>query len=200
MKMSEDQLWKIVDTIPALVWSARPDGSAEFFNRRWLDYAGLSAEQAQDWAWTAAVHPDDLKRHLDCWRSILLSGQPGDIEARLRRSDGEYRWFLFRASPLRNESGKIVKWYGTNTDIEDRKRADEDIRSSEQNFRLIVDSIPGLVNTMSPSGEFEFANQRWLDYYGKTLEEMKGWETSDVIHPYDLPRATTAWKRSVETG
>src|SRR3984893_15912464 len=150
--MSEGELRKIVDAIPALVWSARPNGSAEFFNRRWLDYTGLSAEQAREWAWTAAVHPDDLSRLIDYWRSILSTGQTGEIEGRLRRFDGQYRWFLFRASPLRDESGKIVKWYGTNTDIEDRKRADEDLRSSEQNFRLIVDSIPGLVNTMSPSG------------------------------------------------
>jgi PAS domain S-box-containing protein len=80
------------------------------------------------------------------------------------------------------------------------QHAEEDLRASEQSFRLTIASIPGLVNTMSPSGELEFANQRWLDYYGKTLEEMKGWETSDVIHPDDLPRAATAWKRSVETG
>ena len=131
MKMSEDQLWKIVDTIPALVWSARPDGSVEFFNRQWLDYAGLSAEQARDWAWTAAVHPDDLNILVDYWRSILLSGQPGEIEARLRRFDGQYRWFLFRASPLRDASEKIVKWYGTNTDIEDRKQAEEELRRTE---------------------------------------------------------------------
>src|SRR5207302_1610870 len=129
--MSEDALWKILDTIPALLWSTRPDGSAEFFNRHWLDYAGLSAEQAQDWAWTAAVHPDDLNRLVDCWRSILLSGQPGEIEARLRRFDGQYRWSLFRAAPLRDESGKIVKWYGTNTDVEDRKQAEERLRRSE---------------------------------------------------------------------
>src|SRR5580700_4216221 len=129
--MSEGQLWEMVDTIPALVWSARTDGSAEFFNRRWLDYSGLSAEQAQDWGWTAAVHPDDLNRLVEYWHSILRSGQPGEIEARLRRFDGQYRWFLFRASPLRDEPGKIVKWYGTNVDIEDRKRADEELRRSE---------------------------------------------------------------------
>lgn len=127
MTTSEDQLRVIIDTIPALAWSARPDGSAEFFNRRWLDYAGLSAEQAQDWAWTVAIHPDDLNRLKDSWRSILESGEPGEIEARLRRFDGVYRWFLFRASPMRDESGKIVKWYGTNTDIEDRKRAEEQV-------------------------------------------------------------------------
>jgi PAS domain S-box-containing protein len=131
VKISEDELSKIVDTIPALVWSAHPDGSTEFFNRRWLDYAGLSAGEVQGWGWKAVVHPDDLNRLVDFWRSILSSGQPGEIEGRLRCFDGQYRWFLFRASPLRDELGKIVKWYGTNLDIEDRKQVEEKLRRSE---------------------------------------------------------------------
>ena len=131
----------VVDTIPALAWSARPDGSAEFFNRRWLEYAGLCEEQAVDWGWTVAIHPDDLSRLVDYWQSVLASGEPGEIEARLRRFDGEYRWFLFRASPLRDESGKIVNWYGTNTDIDDRKEAEDAVRASEQSFRTMLDAL-----------------------------------------------------------
>ena len=103
IKNSENRLRTIIDTIPTLAWSARPDGSAEFFNRRWLDYCGLSAEEASGWGWTSAVHPDDLNRLTDYWRSILASGESGEIEARLRRFDGVHRWFLFRASPLRDE-------------------------------------------------------------------------------------------------
>src|SRR6266853_450353 len=100
IKNSENRLRTIIDTIPALAWSARPDGSAEFFNRRWLDYAGLSGEEASDWGWTVALHPEDRVRLIDYWRHLLASGEPGEIEARLRRFDGEFRWFLFRASPL----------------------------------------------------------------------------------------------------
>ena len=114
----------VLDTIPALAWSARADGSADFFNQRWLDYTGLSAEQARDWGWTGAVHPDDLNALVDYWRSVLASGEPGEIEGRLRRFDGAYRWFLFRATPLFDNDGRVVKWFGTNTDIEDRKRAE----------------------------------------------------------------------------
>src|SRR5205085_1985761 len=88
--------------VPALVWSARLDGSAEFFNKRWLHYAGLSAEEAMDWGWTVALHPDDRMRVMNYWTSVLASGEPAEIEARLRRFDGYYRWFLFRASPLRD--------------------------------------------------------------------------------------------------
>jgi formate hydrogenlyase transcriptional activator len=114
----------VVDAIPTLAWSARSDGSADFFNQRWLDYTGLSAEQARDWGWTVAIHPNDLSGLVDYWRSVLASGEPGEIEARLRRFDGVYRWFLFRATPSFDNDGRIVKWFGTNTDIEDRKRAE----------------------------------------------------------------------------
>src|SRR6476646_2319539 len=108
MKPADEQLRAIIETIPALVWSAGPDGSAEFFNRRWLDYTGLSYDEARDWGWEKIVHPADRDRLVEYWRATLVSGQPGEIEARLRRLDGEYRWFLLRASPLRNESGAIV--------------------------------------------------------------------------------------------
>ena len=114
----------VVDAIPTLAWSAEADGSATFFNQRWLDYTGLSAEQARDWGWTVALHPDDLSGLTDYWRSLLASGEPGEVEARLRRFDGVYRWFLFRATPSFDNEGRVANWFGTNTDIEDRKRAE----------------------------------------------------------------------------
>jgi PAS domain S-box-containing protein len=131
LRAREHNLDLIINTIPALVWSARPDGSAEFFNQHYLDYVGLSAEEAKDWGWTAAVHPDDLNGLAGAWQSIMATGKHGEAEARLRRFDGEYRWFLFRANPLRDDSGNIVKWFGINTDIEDRKRTEEKLRRSE---------------------------------------------------------------------
>jgi hypothetical protein len=128
---SEHSLKLIIDTIPALAWSARPDGSAEFFNQHYLDFIGFSATQAADRGWTAAVHPDDVNKLATTWQRILASEQLGEAEARLRRSDGEYRWFLFRANPLRDESGAVAKWYCVNTDIHDRRRAEEELRRSE---------------------------------------------------------------------
>jgi PAS domain S-box-containing protein len=113
-----------VDAIPTLAWSARPDGSAEFLTRRWLEYTGLSAEEASDWGWTTAVHTEDRDRLMDFWRHLLASGEAGEIEARLRRYDGDHRWFLFRVEPARDNRGHICKWYGANIDIEDRKRAE----------------------------------------------------------------------------
>jgi PAS domain S-box-containing protein len=124
LRASERSLKLNIDTIPALAWSARPDGSAEFFNQHYLDFIGLSAEQAGNWGWTAAVHPEDLNGLAATWQRIMASGAPGEAEARLRRHDGDYRWFLLRTNPLRDESGTIVKWYGINTGIEDLKRAE----------------------------------------------------------------------------
>jgi PAS domain S-box-containing protein len=131
LQRSERELREVIETIPSMAWSAATDGAAEFFNGRWLAYAGLTADQALGWGWTAAVHPDDLNALADYWRTIMVSGQPGEIEARLRRFDGVYRWFLFRATPSLDESGRVLKWYGTNTDIEARKRAEQALKRSE---------------------------------------------------------------------
>ena len=197
---NERNLSLIINTMPTFAWSARPDGSVEFLNQRWLDYTGLSPEQALNWGWTAAIHPDDLNRLTDYWRSIVVTGEPGETEARLRRFDGEYRWFLIRADALRDESGTIVKWYGTNSDIEGRKRAEEALRVSEERARLMVDSIDGQIMTATPKGEVEFVNQQVLDYFGKSLDELKDWRTNNAIHPDDFPRALALWMHSVETG
>jgi PAS domain S-box-containing protein len=134
IKCSQNRLQMAIDTIPALAWAARLDGSAEFFNQHYLHYVGLPAEQMRDGGWTVAVHPDDLNRLAGSWQFIMASGKQGECEARLRRFDGEYRWFLFRVNPLRDEFGNIVKWFGVNTDIEDRKRAEETLRRSEHDL------------------------------------------------------------------
>jgi PAS domain S-box-containing protein len=134
IKKSEDRLRLVIDTIPTLVWRAGPDGVPDFLNQPALDYTGLSLDQAET-GWPRAFHPDDKKGMLVKWSAIRASGMPGGLEARLRRFDGEYRWFLFQAEPLRDEAGNIVKWYGSSTDIEDRKRTEEALRESEQRFR-----------------------------------------------------------------
>jgi PAS domain S-box-containing protein len=134
IKKSEDRLRLVIDTIPTLVWRAGPEGVPDFLSQPALDYTGLSFSQAET-GWPRAFHPQDKKGMLQKWSAIRESGMRGGLEARLRRFDGEYRWFLFEAVPMRDEAGNIVKWYGSATDIEDRKLAEVALRESEQRFR-----------------------------------------------------------------
>ena len=199
---SEDRLRTIIDTIPALAWSAGPDGSADFFNRHYLDYVGFSEQQMQNLGWIDSVHPDDLKGLADAWQSIVTSGQPHESEARLRRSDGEYRWFLFQSNPLRDESGKIVRWYGINTDICDRKNAEEHLRSSEEKHRVIVEAANDAVVSMDDKGLILLANpatQRIFGYdpaeiIGKPLTMLMP-ETMRSLHVNGYTRYLTTEKR-----
>jgi PAS domain S-box-containing protein len=131
LEKAERELRLTLDTIPTFAWRTRADGFAEYLNKPWLDYTGLSLEQALGWEWQIAIHPDDRPHLLAAWERILASGKAAEVEARLRRFDGAYRWFLFRPAPLYDEAGKVVRWYGTNTDIEDRKRAEFALQRSE---------------------------------------------------------------------
>jgi PAS domain S-box-containing protein len=200
LKRGERELKLLIDTIPALAWSARLDGSAEFFNQHYLDFVGLSAERARDWDWTAAVHPDDLSGLAAAWQRILASQDLGEAEARLRRHDGAYRWFLFRANPLRDEVGRIVKWYGINTDIEDRKRAEEALRSSELNLRQMTETIPEMLWSATPDGAIDYCNARFLNYTGFSPEEVMGDGWRRTIHPEDADRVAPVWMACVTTG
>ena len=199
MSDSADPLPGFLDSIPTLAWSAL-DGTAESFNQRWLDYTGLSTAGALGWGWKDAIHSDDLPRLLDAFQQARESERPFEFEGRLRRFDGEFRRFLIRGNPIRGERGNVVQWYGTNIDLEDRARVEDALRLSAESLRLTVDTIPGLIAIMTAAGELELVNHRVLEYFGRTLEELKHWATSDAIHPDDLPGVIGAWKRSVETG
>jgi formate hydrogenlyase transcriptional activator len=197
---STDQLRGFIDAIPALAWSASADGSAEFFNRRWLEYTGLSAPEASGFGWKAVIHADDLPRTLGVFERARRVAESFEIEGRLRRHDGVYRRFLMRGNPLLDERGEVARWYGTNTDLEDRARAEDALRLSEQGLRLIVDTIPGLVVTMTADGRVELVNRQIHDFFGRPPDELKDWTRGDLVHPDDLPKVLAAWGHSVQTG
>jgi PAS domain S-box-containing protein len=137
VRRSEERLRLVIDTLPALVWSKLPDGSADFLNQRFREYTGFSVEEGLDWGWMRkAFHPED--RAEEEWRAAFAAGQPFEREGRLRRADGAYRWFLFRAVPLRDEQGKVVKWYGTSTDIEERRRAEEALQEARERLAHVT--------------------------------------------------------------
>ena len=183
------ELRAFIDCIPGMLWSATPEGAVDYCNRPWLDFASMTAGQAEGWGWAAAIYPEDRDSLLECWRSCLASGTPLEMEARMRRFDGAYRWFLFRANPLRDECGRIVKWYGTNIDIEERKRKEELLEASELSWRQILDNIPGFVYALAPDGKRLYANRVVLDRLGVTSDEAKkeGLERR-FVHPDDLDR------------
>jgi PAS domain S-box-containing protein len=135
VKEAEDRVRLIIDTVPAQLWTETPEGVVDFVNRRWIDYTGMTLEQAVGWGWKNMVHPDDIERVLSKWRTLISEGKPREIESRLRRSDGAYRWFLSRCRPLVDHSGHILGWYGSDTDIHDLKEAEEKLRQSEAHLQ-----------------------------------------------------------------
>ena len=172
----------VVDTIPTLAWSAGPDGSADFFNQRWLDYTGLPAKQALGSGWQVAIHPDDLPRILETFREALNSVKPYEVEGRFRRFDGEFRWFLFRGSPLRDRSGNVAKWYGTNTDLEERKRAEDALRKSEERWRSVFENSAIGVALTDHNGRFLTTNHVFQAMVGYTEEELRALHILDLTH------------------
>jgi PAS domain S-box-containing protein len=154
LRKSEDGLRTVIDTIPAMAWSVLPDGAVDFVNQRWLDYAGVSLEQSIKEP-TRSMHPEDIPRVMEKWLAVMAAGEPYEDEMRLRRADGEYRWFLIRTVPLRNERGNIVKWYGTSTDIEDRKQAEDTLRRNQAFFAAAAQRIGALLKTAAPGYRHE---------------------------------------------
>ncbi len=189
MNDSEKQFRQMIDEIPALAWSCLQDGSGKFLNKQWLDYTGLSLESAPGLQWEAVVHPDDLENVIDTWRRHLASAEPIEVEARLRRFDGGYRWFLLRAVPVRDEQNNVIKWYGTNTDIENRKQMETSLRRDKVELRLIIDTIPQYIIVLEPDGTLKQLNQQVLDYTGLTLDDVQAPEfRTRMLHPEDWER------------
>ena len=200
-RLSEAWLRKIIDTIPTQAYCNLPDGTNEFSNKRWQDYTGLTSEESSGWGWQAAFHPEDLPRTMDTWRALLATGEPGDNQARLRRHDGVYRWFLFRCEPLHDEMGKIVRWYGIATDIDDLKQTEEKLRDEEREFRQITDAIAQTLGVLNPSGVVLYANQATLDFTGLAAEDLLLPNFRErIFHADDLVRLRQERKDALECG
>src|SRR6266853_1298006 len=195
---NDESFRQIVDSMPAFAWCATQDAKLEYLNRRIVDYTGERQENLVGFGWANVLHPEDVERTKTAWLHSVETGDPCVVDQRVRRFDNVYRWFRTVAQPLRDQSGRVIRWYGVATDIEDWKRAEEAVRTSEERLRLIVDNIPGLVGSRAAMGEPEFVNRQMLEFFGQSLEQMPNW--TSLIHPDDRERVVNLWRRSVETG
>jgi PAS domain S-box-containing protein len=197
-KQAERELRLAINTIPALVWSTSPDGRLDFINRRWREI-GLSLDDLRGTEWINVLHPDERRGVADRWRIAVETGTPYENIERVRIADGEYRWFLSRAQPLRDELGTIVKWYGTDTDIEDQKRAEDALRESEQRFRDFTESASDWYWETGPDHRFiaHLVSEQLLDKIGVLPTSRIGMLRWDFAR--DLEEEPEKWRLHMAT-
>jgi PAS domain S-box-containing protein len=217
-------LQELVDSVPAMIHTGRPDGHLDFFNKRWLEFVGLRLEDLEGWKWTAVIHPDDVTALVARWRACLESGRPLEIEARVRRADGVYRWMLHQKQPLRDAEGQIVRWYGSSVDIDDRKRAEYKLDEQQSEIRQILDLTPQRLEAQlratlnvipaytwyaPPSGALTFVNERCADYLGLPkdhplrfgIDTGAAWDSHILLlHPDDHEESRRVWSTCLNTG
>ncbi len=201
LRESERHARQLADSMPHIVWTARPDGTVEYFNGRWYEYTGLSpdASLAQP-GWRSAVHPEDLGRLLEVRDPAVEEGQVFQADVRLCDRQGIYRWHMVRSVPIYDESGRVMRRFGTATDIDDRMRAEEAMRAGERRFRFLAESIPQMVWTARPEGFIDYTTPRCLEFLGVPTDRVLGWAWMDLLHPDDRLRTVETWERALREG
>jgi PAS domain S-box-containing protein len=208
LRREREELRRIVDLIPQTIIVLNPNGKAIYANRVALEYTGLSLDEVQaDDFRDRVFHQEDVQRLREERQKRLSGTVPFENEQRALGKDGKYRWFLIRYSALLDENGKVVRWYATGTDIEDRKRAQEALRSaldqiqkSEANLRQVIDTIPTMAWCNLPDGPNEFLNKQWHEYTGLSPEESHGWGWQAAFHPEDLRALMEKWQEQLGSG
>ncbi len=200
VREGEEWYRRLADWVPNQVWTARPDGQLDYVNARVLEYTGRTHDEMIGFGWQGIVHPSDLATVLERWTRSLATGQDYDVEFRLRRANGQYHWHIGRARAERDTSGQIVKWFGSNTDVEDLRRVEAELRAREEQFRALAESLPQLAWMADRSGNVYWYNHRWYDYTGTSLDQMRGWGWRTVHHPDHVERVAARIQRAWDTG
>ena len=197
LRESETRFRTMANSIPQLAWIARADGFIVWYNQRWYDYTGTTPEQMEGWGWQSVHDPKVLPEAMERWKTAIATGEPFDMEFPLLGADKVFRPFLTRVLPVKNDQGHVIQWFGTNTDLSARKRAEEELALNEREFRLLAESMPQIVWTTRVDGWNTYFNQRWVDYTGLTREESYGHGWNKPFHPDDQQRAWEAWQNAV---
>ncbi|RNI25961.1 PAS domain-containing protein [Rufibacter latericius] len=202
LKVSHERTLKILDALPHMTFTARPDGYVDYYSQQWYDYLGTTEEELTGWGWEFFIHPDDIRATHESWSHSLATGGTYMIENRWRtKNSEEYRWFLVRGIAVRNEAGAITMWVGSHTDIQDQKQMLLDLQESTKNFQFLADSMPQLVWTTDPDGYHDYFNRQWVEYTGYDVEASKGTHMwNNLLHPDDQERAFSRWRHSLRTG
>lgn len=199
LREREQELRTLANSIAQLAWMAEPDGHIFWYNNRWYEYTGTTLEQMEGWGWQLAHHPNVLPQVMKMWKHSIATGEPFEMEFPLKGADGVYRWFLTRANPLRDSQGNILRWFGTNTDIDELRRLRESIAASEQQFKYLANAMPQVVWIAEPDGTVTYYNNRVHELEGITQVAPNQWNWQPMLHPEDEMPTVQAWQEAVRT-
>lgn len=188
------------ESLADLVWSTRPDGHADYFNRRFLEYLGCTLEELVGWTWAEMIHPDDAPGVRRAWERAFTTGGEYDVDFRVRRHDGVYRWHHSHGSPMRDEAGRITRWFGTCTDVDDRRSDEEALRRYEQRFARFMEHLPGLAWIKDSEGRYVYANDDAIRAFGVTREELYGRTDAEIFPPETVAAFRAHDRQALETG
>ncbi len=200
LKQSEQELRLIADAIPHMVWVIDPDGTISFINKQWADWTGLTLEEINNGAWQKNFHPDDVEKVALTWQHSIENNKEYSGEYRIKDRDGNYFWFMGTTTPMRNGEGRIIKWIGTSTNIDEQKKIQNALKEREEQFRQLADSMPQIVWTAQPDGRLDYYNKKWYDFTGFEQGMDADAARSEILHPDDVEFCRQTWYNSVRTG